>query len=99
MMDFDDRDLARLAEDAGFARVHVECHIEVEPGSVMRSVSLEALLGSAPNPNVPTAGEAIAAALSIPEQERFVAELQRAFTEAKPVRRTALAYLSAAKSA
>ena len=30
MMDFDDRDLASLAEKAGFGRVHVECHIDVD---------------------------------------------------------------------
>ena len=32
MMDFDDRDLARLAEEAGFDPVHVECHIDIERG-------------------------------------------------------------------
>jgi arsenite methyltransferase len=98
MMGFDDRDLARLAEGAGFERVHVECHIDVEPGSLMRSVSLKALLGSAPNPNAPTVREAVETALTEPEQKRFIAELERAFTEDHPVRRMAVAYVAASKS-
>ena len=97
MMGFDDRDLVRLAEDAGFDRIHVECHIDVEPGSLTRSVSFDALLGTAPNPNAPTAGEAITAALTEPERQRFVAELKQAFTEDRAVRRMAVAYVTACK--
>ncbi|HEX4432783.1 MAG TPA: methyltransferase domain-containing protein [Frankiaceae bacterium] len=97
MMGFDDRDLVRLAERAGFDRVHVECHIDVEPGSLMHSVTLAALLGSAPNPNAPTVGEAIAAALTEPERRRFVAGLEQAFREDRAVRRMAVAYVAACK--
>jgi ubiquinone/menaquinone biosynthesis C-methylase UbiE len=97
MMGFDDRDLVRLAEEAGFERIHLECHIDVEPGSLMRSVTLDALLGSAPNPNAPTVGEAITAALSEPERQRFVAGLEQAFTEDRAVRRMAVAYVVACK--
>lgn len=97
MMGFDDRDLVRLAEEAGFDRIHLECHIDVEPGSLMRSVTLDALLGSAPNPNAPTVGEAITATLTELEQQRFVAQLERAFTEGRPVRRMAVAYAAASK--
>jgi arsenite methyltransferase len=97
MMGFDDRDLVRLAEQAGFDRVHVECHIDVESGSLMRSVTLAALLGSAPNPNAPTLGEAITAALTEPEGQRFVAGLERAFREERAVRRMAVAYVAASK--
>lgn len=95
MMDFDDRDLARLAEGAGFDRVHVECHIDLEPGSVMRPVSFDALLGSAPNPNAPTLREAITTALDESEQQCFLAELNRAFARDACVRRMAVAYLAA----
>ncbi len=97
MMDFDDRDLVRLAEAAAFERVHVECHIDIEPGSVMRPVSFDTLLDSAPNPNAPTLREAIATALEESEQKRFLAEFQRAFAKDAPVRRTAVAYLAASK--
>ena len=97
MMGFDDRDLVRLAEEAGFDRIHVECHIDVEPGSPMRSVTFDALMGGAPNPNAPTVGEAITAALTEAERQRFVAELEQAFIEDRAVRRMAVAYLAACK--
>jgi hypothetical protein len=98
MMDFDDRDLARLAESAGFERLHLECHIDVEPGSLMRAVSLDALLDSSPNPLAPTVREAIGAALTEVEQERFLAELGRAVVEGNGIRRSAVAYLAARRS-
>ena len=98
MMDFDDRDLTSLAEAADFERVHVECHVDIEPGSLMRPVSFEALLDSAPNPNAPTVRDAIAAALDEAEHERFLGELKRAFVQDASVRRMAVAYLAASKS-
>jgi arsenite methyltransferase len=98
MMDFDDRDLARFAETAGFEHVHVECHIDIEPGSLMRSVDLGTLLDSAPNPNGPTIRAALTAALTKSERQRFLAALQRAFVEARAIRRTVAAYLTATKT-
>jgi arsenite methyltransferase len=97
MMDFDDRDLARLAESAGFERVHLECHIDVEPGPLMRAISLDALLDSSPNPLAPTIREAVVAALTEVERERFLAELGRAVAERNAIRRSAVAYLAARK--
>jgi ubiquinone/menaquinone biosynthesis C-methylase UbiE len=92
---FDDRDLVRFAQAAGFECVRSECNITIEPGSLMNPVSFEALLDGAPNPNAPTTREAIAAALTEPQQERFLAELKRAFTQGKPVRKMAGVYLVA----
>ena len=99
MMDFDDRDLARLAEEAGFEPVHVECHIDIERGGDDLAVSLEALLDGAPNPNAPTVREAVDAALTAPEQVQFMTALAKAFKDRRAVRRSAVAYLSATKSA
>ena len=97
MTDFDDRDLVRLAEAAGFESVHLECHIDIEPGSLMRAISFDALLDSSPNPLAPTAREAVAAALTEVEQKRFLAALDRAITEGHGIRRSAVAYLVARK--
>jgi arsenite methyltransferase len=97
-MSFDDRDLAHFAETAGFERVHVECHIDIGPGSIMRRSSLRALLASAPTPTAPTLDEAVQAALSEAEQELFLSELERAIVEDKAVHRAALAHLTATKS-
>lgn len=94
MMGFDDRDLADLAQHAGFASVHVECHIDIAPG-LMRPSSLQALLDGAPNPNAPTVQEAISASLTANEQRRFVDELSRVFATTEPVRKLAIAYMTA----
>lgn len=94
MMGFDDRDLADLAHHANFADVHVECHLDIAPGLV-RPISLEALLGSAPNPNAPTVHEAISATLTDDEQSRFVDELGRAFATTEPIKKLASAYVRA----
>ncbi len=97
MVDFDDRDLVRLAEAAGFERVHLECHIDIEPDSQTHAISLDALLDIAPNPLAPTVRETINAALTESEQDRFLAHLDRAVTDGTPLRRSALAYLAARK--
>jgi arsenite methyltransferase len=97
MMDFDDRDLVGAAECAGFGRIHLELHRDVEAGASARAISIEALLDSAPNPLAPTARESIAAALTESEQERFVAHLARAIDRGDRLRRSAVAYLVASK--
>jgi SAM-dependent methyltransferase len=98
MTDFDDRDLVALAEGAGFERIHLECHIDVEPSSLMRAPSVDLLLDTAPNPLAPTVRESIAAALTAPERERFVAHLAEVIAAGDPIRRSALAYLVATKA-
>jgi arsenite methyltransferase len=97
MMDFDDRDLVRLAEEAGFERVHLECHIDVEPAAHLRALDLEKLLDIAPNPLAPTLREAVDAALSASERERFLARYGQIVAEGQPLRRSAAAYLAAGK--
>jgi arsenite methyltransferase len=95
MSDFDDRDLLHLAEAAGFDHIHLECHVDVKPGSQMRAVSLDAFLDAAPNPLAPTVRESIGAALTEPEHERFLVHLGRVIAEDEPIRRSAVAYLTA----
>jgi arsenite methyltransferase len=95
MMDFDDRDLVRFAEDAGFSRVHLECHVDLGPASFWRPVSIDALLDSSPNPLAPTVRETIAHALTADEQHRFVMHLTDAIAMDDPVHRSAGAYLTA----
>jgi arsenite methyltransferase len=97
MMGFDDRDLARLAEASGFETVHVECHLDISPGSWAHPADLDALLDIAPNPNAPTMREAIADALTDSERRRFLQELARAVAENDAVRRMACAYVVATK--
>ncbi len=97
MMEFDDRDLAEHAAAAGFGRVRVECHIDIEPRSAMQATSTSGLLEIAPNPNAPTMREAMESALTPAEQRRFIAELERAMAAGTAVRTMAAAYVVAEK--
>jgi SAM-dependent methyltransferase len=97
IMEFDDRDLARLPVDAGFERVHAECHIVTEPGPLIPAESAHALLQMAPNPTSPTLGEAVEASLTENERQRFLAELDRASSAGKATRRIAFVYVRADK--
>jgi hypothetical protein len=40
MMNFTDRDLVQRAQTAGLDEVHVECHIDIGPRPVLRSIHL-----------------------------------------------------------
>jgi arsenite methyltransferase len=96
MMNFNERDLLRHAEAAGFAEVHVELVIDVERGTWVED--WDRLLGTSPNPNARTTAEAIAAALSREEAERFEAHLRPLVDAGRGLMRSAFAYLWALKS-
>jgi ubiquinone/menaquinone biosynthesis C-methylase UbiE len=56
MMDFDQHDLLRHAEAAGFPTVHLAYHVNVSPAEPLK---WEAWLKISGNPNIPTIGEAL----------------------------------------
>jgi len=99
MMDFDEHDLVRFAENAGFEQLHLECHVDIEPAAQMRAFDLQTLLDIAPNPLAPTLREVLDAALGAAERDRFLAYFERAVAEDMPIRRSAVAYLVARKGA
>jgi ubiquinone/menaquinone biosynthesis C-methylase UbiE len=92
MLDFDERDLVRLAEAAGFFPVELELRAEIRP---MEPRAWEVFLNSSGNPKIPTISEAMNRALSAEERERFSAHLRPLVEEGKGVSRMALAYLNA----
>jgi ubiquinone/menaquinone biosynthesis C-methylase UbiE len=96
MMNFNERDLLRDAEAAGFVEVHFELVIDVEPGTWVED--WDRLLGTSPNPNARTTAEAIAAALTREEAERFEAHLRPLVDAGRGLKRSAFAYLRALKS-
>lgn len=91
---FDERDLLRHAEAAGFDDLHLPYTAEVTRTG---GGSVDDMLGRAPNPLVPPLGEIVATALTPPEEaalrERFAAELAAGRQE----QRLATAYLSATR--
>jgi SAM-dependent methyltransferase len=94
MLDFDERDLVRLAEEAGFFPVELELRAVVQRSEPRR---WDAFLRSSGNPRIPTIGEAIDQALTPEERERFVAHLRPLVERGEGVWRMAGAYLRAQK--
>jgi len=94
MLDFDERDLIRLAEGAGFFPIDLELHAEIR---AIEPKPWEAFLNSSGNPKIPTIAEAIDQALTPDERTRFAAHLRTVVEEGKGVWRMAQAYLRAVK--
>jgi arsenite methyltransferase len=95
MVDFDDRDLMRHAEQAGFAEVGLELRVTVKNGR--HPVPWERALRMAGNPLVPPLGEALDRALTPQEITEFTAYLKPLAESGTGRERTAVAYLTAAK--
>ncbi|MCZ7438124.1 class I SAM-dependent methyltransferase [Micromonospora sp. WMMC241] len=95
MTDFDERDLVDWAVAAGFEAVELDYRAEVDvPADPIGD--WETLKRVAPNPLVPTYGEAIAATLSDDERERLDTYMTAVVAAGTPTRRTmATAFLRA----
>jgi arsenite methyltransferase len=94
MLDFDERDLLRLAEDAGFFPIELELQAEV------RSIEPRpwaAFLNSSGNPKIPTFAEAMDQALTPEERERVTEHLRPLVEQGVGTWRMATAYLTAVK--
>jgi arsenite methyltransferase len=95
MMDFDERDLLRLAERTGFGEVHLELRVNIEP---TKPQSWDEILRGAGNPKIPSFGEVLREALSGEEQELFAAHYRPLVEGGGGVHRMAHAYLWATRS-
>ena len=94
MLDFDERDLLRLAEDAGFFPITLEYRAEVEAPEPR---AWEPFLHSSFNPKVPTLAEAMEQTLTVGERERLMSALRPAVEAGRGVWRMGHAYLWAVK--
>ena len=92
MLDFDERDLVELAEEAGFDEVDLQLELESRPPKPQRWASF---LDTAGNPKIPTFGEAMAEALTREERERLSEHLRPLVEAGRGRLRTASAYLQA----
>jgi len=95
MLDFDERDLVRHAQDAGFAEVNLELRVTVK--SRTDPVSWELFTSIAGNPLVPTVGEAMERVLTPREAAEFTEHLRPLVESGAGRQRRALAYLTADK--
>ena len=94
MLDFDERDLIRLAEATGFFPIDLEYHAEIKATDAK---PWEAFIASSGNPKIPTIGEAMGRALSEDERTRFSEHLRPLVEHGRGVSRMGHAYLAAAK--
>ncbi|MDQ3858555.1 MAG: class I SAM-dependent methyltransferase [Actinomycetota bacterium] len=92
MLDFDERDLVELAEEAGFGEVNLQLELESKPPKPQR---WEAFLDTSGNPKIPTFAEAMAEALTREERERLSEHLRPLVEGGRGRLRTASAYLQA----
>jgi arsenite methyltransferase len=95
MLDFDERDLVRYAELAGFAEIDLELRVTVKNGK--RPVPWDLALRMSGNPLVPTLGEVLQRTLSPQEITEFTAHLKPLVESGTAQERHALAYLAAAR--
>lgn len=96
MLDFDERDLVRHAERAGFADVSLELRVTVKNGK--RPVPWDRALRMSGNPLVPPLGEVLDRVLSPREIAEFTAHVKPLVESGTGRERQALAYLAAARN-
>jgi arsenite methyltransferase len=94
MLDFDERDLIRFAEDAGFFPIGLELQVEVR---ATEPQPWPAFANSSGNPKIPTIAQAMDQVLTPDEREQFADHLRPLVEEGRGVWRMAHAYLVAVK--
>ena len=95
MVDFDDRDLVRHAQDAGFSEISLELRVSVK--NRKDPAPWERFLRMSGNPLQPTFQEALQQALSTQEAGELARHLRPLVESGTGLERTALAYLTAVK--
>jgi ubiquinone/menaquinone biosynthesis C-methylase UbiE len=90
MLDFDERDLIRMAEDAGFFPIELDYRAEIVP---IEPLPWETFLHVSGNPKIPTLEEAIDQVLTPEEAERLTDHLRPLVEEGRGVWRMAHAFL------
>jgi arsenite methyltransferase len=93
MVDFDDRDLVRLAEQAGFGDVRLDLRVTVT--AKRPPVPWDRFLRQSGNPNLPPLGDLLRAVLTPAQLAAFTAHLRPLVETGCGERRLAVAYLTA----
>lgn len=94
MLNFDERDLIQLTEEAGFFPIRVLLEAEIERTDPR---AWEGFLNSSGNPRIPTLAEAMDQALTPTEREQFTNHLRPLVEEGLGISRMATAHLVATK--
>ena len=99
MLNFDERDLFRLAAEAGFDEIHLDYEAGIRTGYAHgdEPPRWEDFLNSSGNPKIPTLQEAMQEALDPQEAERFAVHLRPLVEAGEQRLPVAVAYLRAVK--
>jgi arsenite methyltransferase len=95
MLDFDERDILRHAQEAGFPETQLELRVIAKARK--QPVPWERFTRTAANPLIPTTEEALHQALSPAEAAAFTSHLRPLVESGAGLERRAHAYLTAAK--
>jgi SAM-dependent methyltransferase len=95
MIDFDDRDLVRHAQNAGFPDVNLDLRVSVKARK--EPVPWERFMRMSGNPLLPAFGDALDQVLSPSEAAELTGHLRPLVESGTGLERMALAYLSAAR--
>ena len=96
MVDFDDRDLLVMAEEAGFKDIHLDLERQITEQRM--PLTWQSFLAASGNPLAPSRGEVIAKALTADEMQRFEAHMKPLVESGRRTRRSTMAHLWAEKS-
>jgi SAM-dependent methyltransferase len=99
MLDFDERDLLRNVEEAGFVDIHLMLEATIDSSPWTSGYSWDAFLRVAGNPCVPPLEGVLDEALTPEEKARFAAHLRPLVERGTGTSRLAVAYVWAGKSA
>jgi ubiquinone/menaquinone biosynthesis C-methylase UbiE len=95
MLDFDERDLLTLAEQAGFREIHLEYQATIKP--TVPLAPWDVAIRMPGNPRVPSLGEVLDTVLIPDEAARFIAYYRPFYENGQGIARSAVAYLWAVK--
>jgi arsenite methyltransferase len=95
MLDFDERDLVRHAEQAGFPEISLDLRWRIR--ATVRPVSWDTFLRASGNPLIPPLGDVLDQALTAPERAAFTAALRPQVESGRGQDRVVLAFLTAVK--
>lgn len=93
---YSERDMVRFAQNAGFAAVHLELHIDTFP-AIMRS--WDVFVNSTPHPLAPPLRTIMAEQFSVEERELFERSMRPVIEDPRAVSTERMLYLTARKSA
>jgi SAM-dependent methyltransferase len=94
MLDFDERDLLRLSEEAGFFPISMMLDVVIEPAPPR---AWDGFLNSSGNPTIPTVAEAIEQALTPAERDALTRRLRPLVEQGLGEWRMASVYLAVTK--